>query len=232
MIACVRILLHNGGEIVLVASKRSPRFAGHTSSSCPKGFPDGTSYKTLTASAVLAKKSKKKEVVAAVDVDEDAETVAVVMASAVLGNGTNSGEECVAPLQTPHLCWECLVNRLAVSSPLTVSALIDHGSSLVLIGEDLVKQLGLHHRKLAKSIPISLALSQDKDSFLFMHYIKLSCTSLDNVYTSQMYAPLLHLIFVLPFCWEACFCNIIKLLSITSCILALLKKLTMTCCSH
>jgi len=164
-------------------------FAGHTSSGCSKGFPDGASYKTLTASAVLAKKSKKKEVVAAVDVDDDAETVAetvaVVMPSAVLGNGTDSGEECVAPLQTPHLRWECLVNGPAVSSPLTVSALIDHGSSLVLIGEELVKRLGLRRRKLAKSIPVSLALSQDKDSFLFTHYVKLSCTSLDNVYTSR-----------------------------------------------
>jgi predicted aspartyl protease len=137
---------------------------------------------------VLAKKSKKKEVVAAVDVDDNAETIAetvtVVMPSAVLGNGTDSGEECVAPLQTPHLHWECLVNGPAVSSPLTVSALIDHGSSLVLIGEELVKRLGLRRRKLAKSIPVSLALSQDKDSFLFTHYVKLSCTSLDNVYTS------------------------------------------------
>jgi predicted aspartyl protease len=153
-------------------------------SNCAKGFPDGAMYKTLTASAVLAKKQKKKEVVAAVDIDNNTETVAVVMPSAVLGNGTDSGEECVAPLQTPHLCWDCLIDGPAISSPLTVSALIDHGSSLVLIGEELVTQLGLCHQQLTKPIPISLALSQDKDSFLLLQYVKLSCTSLDNVYTS------------------------------------------------
>jgi hypothetical protein len=58
-------------------------FAGHTSSNCAKGFLDGAMYKMLTASAVLAKKQKKKE---------------VVMPSAVLRNGTDSGEESVAPL--------------------------------------------------------------------------------------------------------------------------------------
>ncbi|KIK36858.1 hypothetical protein CY34DRAFT_93677, partial [Suillus luteus UH-Slu-Lm8-n1] len=160
-------------------------FAGHTSSACSKGFPDGASYKTLTASAVLAKKVPKKEVVAAVTIDEESETIAVVMPSAVLGNGTDSGEECVAPLQTPHLRWDCLVDGPAVSSPLNVSALIDHGSSLVLIGEELVKKLGLRRRQLAKPFPVSPALSKNKDSFLLSHYVKLSCTSLDQVYTSR-----------------------------------------------
>jgi hypothetical protein len=80
-------------------------FAGHTSSNCAKGFPDGATYKTLTASAVLAKKQKKKEVVAALDIDNNTETMAVVMPSAVLGNGTDSGEECVAPLKGQQICW-------------------------------------------------------------------------------------------------------------------------------
>ncbi|KAG2341963.1 hypothetical protein BDR05DRAFT_1029194, partial [Suillus weaverae] len=160
-------------------------FTCHTSSNCPKGFPDGATYKTLTASAVLGKKTKKKEVVAVVDVDEEVETVVVVMPSAVLGNGTDLGEECVAPLQTPHLRWDCLVDGPAVSSPLTVSALIDHGSSLVLIGEDLVNKLGLCRRQLRKPVPVSLTLSKDKESFLLSQYVKLSCTSLDQVYTSR-----------------------------------------------
>ncbi|KAG2340780.1 hypothetical protein BDR05DRAFT_1002179 [Suillus weaverae] len=158
---------------------------GHTSSNCPKGFPDGATYKTLTASAVLGKKTKKKEVVAVVYVDEEVETVMVVMPSAVLGNGTDPGKECVAPLQTPHLHWDCLVDGPAVSSPLTLSALIDHGSSLVLIGEDLVNKLGLRRHQLRKPVPVSLALSKDKESFLLSQYVKLSCTSLDQVYMSQ-----------------------------------------------
>ncbi|KAG1855249.1 hypothetical protein F4604DRAFT_1932309 [Suillus subluteus] len=90
----------------------------------------------------------------------------------------------MAPLQTPHLRWNCLVDGPAVPSPVPVSALIDHGSSLVLISEDLVSKLGLHRRKLSKPLPISLALSQDKP-FLLSHYVKLSCTSLDQAYTSR-----------------------------------------------
>ncbi|KAG1839529.1 hypothetical protein F4604DRAFT_1599551, partial [Suillus subluteus] len=161
-------------------------FAGHGSSNCTKGFPDGATYKTLTASLIAAKKAKKgKDVVAAVGVDDDCDTVAVVMPSAVLGNGTDSGEECVAPLQTPHLRWDCLVDGPGVSSPINVSALIDHGSSLVLIGEELVNKLGLRRRQLARPLPISLALSKNKRSFLLSQYVKLTCTSLDHAYTSR-----------------------------------------------
>lgn len=121
-------------------------FAGHTSSNCLKGFPDGATYKSLTAASVLAKKTKRKDVVAAVEIKEGSDTMAVVMPSAVLGNGTDLGEECVAPLQTPHLHWDCLVDGPVVSSPISVSALIDHGSPLVLIGEELVNKLGLRRR--------------------------------------------------------------------------------------
>jgi predicted aspartyl protease len=161
-------------------------FAGHTSSNCSKGFPDGAIYKLLTASLVATKKVKNgKDVVAAVDVNEDSEVVAVVMPSAVLGDGTDSGEECVAPLQTPHLRWECLVDGPAVSSPITVSTLIDHGSSLVLIGEELADKLGLRCCQLAKPLPISLALSKDKNAFLLLQYVKFACTSLDQAYTSR-----------------------------------------------
>ncbi|KAG2071223.1 hypothetical protein BDR04DRAFT_1117831 [Suillus decipiens] len=107
-------------------------------------------YKTLTAAAIATKKGKKKVggVVMAVEVESKDEgkennTIAVVMPSAVLGNGTDSSKEHVAPLQMSHLCWDCLLDGPAVTSPIIVSALIDHGSSLVLIGESLVKQLGL-----------------------------------------------------------------------------------------
>ncbi|KAG2114690.1 uncharacterized protein F5147DRAFT_570230 [Suillus discolor] len=160
-------------------------FMGHTSSNCTKGFPDGVLYKTLTSSSVTAKKMKKgKDVVTTVEVEETCYTVAVVMLSAVLGNGTDSGEECMALLQTPHLRWDCLIDGPGVSSPINVSVLIDYGSSLVLIGEELADKLGLHRQQLAKPLPISLTLSKDKDSFLLLQYVKLSCTSLDQVYTS------------------------------------------------
>ncbi|KAG1785106.1 uncharacterized protein HD556DRAFT_1451069 [Suillus plorans] len=155
-------------------------FAGHGSATCKKGFPNGATYKTLMAVLIVSKRAKKdKGIIAAVEAEES-DTVAVVMPSTVL-EGSDSGEECVAPLQTPHLRWECFVDRPAVFSPLNVSALIDHGSSLVLIGEGLVNKLGLHCRKLPKPILVSLALSQDK-SCILLHFVKLSCSSLDQAY--------------------------------------------------
>jgi hypothetical protein len=161
-------------------------FAGHTSNTCAKGFPDGASYKTLTLATIMAKKQKRNGgVVASVEVNDE-NTVAVVMPSAVLGDGTDSGEECVAPLQTPHLRWDCLLDGPAIPSPISVSALIDHGSSLVLIDESLADKLGLRRRRLQKPLPVTVALSGDrKQSFLLSHYVKLSCSSLDHAYKSR-----------------------------------------------
>ncbi|KAG1789418.1 uncharacterized protein HD556DRAFT_1447033 [Suillus plorans] len=68
-------------------------FVHHSSSNCSKGFPDGATYKSLTAASVAAKKGRKgTTTVAAVGIQD---TVAVVMPSAALGDGTDSGEECV-----------------------------------------------------------------------------------------------------------------------------------------
>ncbi|KAG2065369.1 hypothetical protein BDR04DRAFT_1121922 [Suillus decipiens] len=107
-------------------------FAGHRTNTCSKGFPDGTSYKTLMAASIAAKKNRSNgRMVALVEVDN---TVAVVMPSAALRNGTDS-DECVAPLTTPLLLWDCHVDGPAVSSPVHVSVLIDNGSAAVLIDQ-------------------------------------------------------------------------------------------------
>ncbi|KAF9218370.1 hypothetical protein BS17DRAFT_811703 [Gyrodon lividus] len=74
-------------------------FQKHTSHDCPYNFPDPKTYKPLTADNIAAKKLKTTPIVA-INIEH---TVAVVMPSAVLGDGTDSGDECVAPLITPHL---------------------------------------------------------------------------------------------------------------------------------
>ncbi|KAG2737911.1 hypothetical protein P692DRAFT_20638613, partial [Suillus brevipes Sb2] len=158
-------------------------FAKHTTSNCTNGFPDGATYKTVTAATIAAKKAKKSgNTVAAVEV---ANTVAVVMPSAALGNGSDS-EECVAPLTTPLLMWDCLIDSPNVSSPSRVSALIDDGSAAVLIDEALALKLGLRRRKLQTPIPFNVALSgESKDSFLLSEYVKLACISIDSRFTSR-----------------------------------------------
>lgn len=75
-------------------------FVQHSTMNCTKGFPDGATYKPLTTALVAAKKAKKNSTtIAAVDIQD---TVAVIMPSAALGNGTDSGEEWW-PHSRPHI---------------------------------------------------------------------------------------------------------------------------------
>ncbi|KAG2746933.1 hypothetical protein P692DRAFT_20781250, partial [Suillus brevipes Sb2] len=170
------LLRENGG-----CFKCREPFQKHTTATCDNGFPDGATYKPITAASIAAKKSKKDgKTVASVEV---ANMVAVVMPSAALGNGTDS-EECVAPLTTPLLLWDCLIDGPTSSS--RVKALIDDGSAAVLIDEKLVTQLGLQRRKLHTPMPFNVALSgEGKDSFLLSDYVRLACISIDSRFTSR-----------------------------------------------
>ncbi|KAG2095734.1 uncharacterized protein F5147DRAFT_778632 [Suillus discolor] len=156
-------------------------FAKHTTATCTNGFPDGATYKPVTAATIAAKKNRKNgRTVASVEV---ANTVAVVMPSAALGNGTDS-DECVAPLTTPLLLWDCLIDGPKSSS--CVKALIDDGSAAVLIDESLVEQLGLQRRRLHTPMPFNVALSgEQKDSFLLSNYVRIACISIDSRFTSR-----------------------------------------------
>jgi hypothetical protein len=78
-------------------------FVQHLLNNCPKGFPDGATYKPLTAAFIATKKTKKgPSTVAAIEIG-GVYTVAVEMLSAVLGDGSDSSEECMALFTTPHL---------------------------------------------------------------------------------------------------------------------------------
>lgn len=135
---------------------------------CNKGFPDGATYRTVTAASIAASATAKRgkkmsHTVATVDIEN---TIAVVMPSAALGNRTDS-DECVAPLTTPLLLWDCLLDGSAVSSPVHVSALIDDVSAAVLINEDLTFKLGLCRHKLPRPVPFNVALATNKkETFL------------------------------------------------------------------
>ncbi|OAX30745.1 hypothetical protein K503DRAFT_806793 [Rhizopogon vinicolor AM-OR11-026] len=85
----------------------------------------------------------------------------VMPSSAVLGNGTDSGDECIAPFKTPHFLWDCQLDGPSLSSSLCVQALIDHGSHVVLIDEKLVDRLGLRRCRFSKPEEVSVALQGD-----------------------------------------------------------------------
>ncbi|KAJ7064193.1 hypothetical protein C8F01DRAFT_1275439 [Mycena amicta] len=60
-----------------------------------------------------------------------------------------------------HLFFDCLIEGERTNLPYATRGLIDNGSFLVLIDEDLVEHVGLKKRKLHKPIPFDTALSND-----------------------------------------------------------------------
>ncbi|KAI6095623.1 hypothetical protein F5141DRAFT_988573, partial [Pisolithus sp. B1] len=171
-------------------------FQNHTTHNCLNDFPDANTYKMLTADDVESAQGKKCPHPVAVVTEEepavkcacssDDERVAVVMPSVALGDGSDSGEEYVALFSVPHFHWSCLVNGPNVPSAISMKALIDNGSHLVLIDAALVKQLGLHHHSLPKPYTVSVALSLgDHKCLSLQQYVVLSCYSSDGLFCSH-----------------------------------------------
>jgi hypothetical protein len=75
---------------------------------------------------------------------EEEEIVAAFAPSAVLGNGTDSGESDnvsdLAPLKCKHFTWKCLVDGPRTEFPLKVASLVNNGCHLVLIRPDIVER--------------------------------------------------------------------------------------------
>jgi len=110
-------------------------YTAHKLTDFPDGFPDKMSYIPLTeASALLMKKKQiKKEKTPAAAIIVPA---AVVMPSAVLGDGSDS-KYMYAPFFVPHFFFNCTVGGSTASSTEDVQSLIDHGCDAVLIRPEL-----------------------------------------------------------------------------------------------
>ncbi|KAG0699569.1 hypothetical protein DFH29DRAFT_808912 [Suillus ampliporus] len=108
-------------------------YVSHQSKDCTDGAPDASSYKTLTESDANAAKPKTKPVAAI-------GAVGAVMLSSVLDDGSDSEDDmCVAPFETAHLMWPCLLTGPSSEFPERFDTLIDHGLHLVLIDENVVE---------------------------------------------------------------------------------------------
>ncbi|KAL4078737.1 hypothetical protein V8B97DRAFT_2021108 [Scleroderma yunnanense] len=92
-----------------------PPLTNHTTPTFPNDFPDAKRYITLTTADVEVACSKKHtKPVATITEDEPAlkcscfmegqplKPVAVIMPLAALGSGSESADECIAPLTVPH----------------------------------------------------------------------------------------------------------------------------------
>lgn len=132
--------------------------------------------------------------------DMDNVTVAAILptASAVLGNGTDSDNEYIAPLHQTHYHWDCLVDGPALSAPLPIRALIDHGSSTVLIDAAFADQLGLWRFRLHKPLKVGMGvMSGDVELCEFVKIRPFSADSwsfsksLQAVVVNNLCAPIL-----------------------------------------
>jgi hypothetical protein len=88
-----------------------------------------------------------------------------------------------SPLHVPHLYWCCLTSG---NSKMTFEALIDHGSSAVLISEQYVSLLGLRCRHLRE--PYSAELAMDNNGctdIQFSEYVKLQLHDPSSFWSSK-----------------------------------------------
>ncbi len=141
------ILKHNSG-----CFKCRQVLVNHGTATCPNGFLPGAGYRSITEATVTAAKNRSiGAIIPAGAEGGNTPTTGTTMVaavipsvSAVLGDGTYSeGEEYVAPLHTPHLFWDCLLDGPGLPSPIQTRALIDSGSQAVIIDSKLVDQLAL-----------------------------------------------------------------------------------------
>ncbi|KAG2754968.1 hypothetical protein P692DRAFT_201680044, partial [Suillus brevipes Sb2] len=154
-------------------------YVSHQSKDCTDGAPEASSYKMLTESDATAAKPKTKTVAAV-------GPVGAVMPSSVLDDGSDSEDDmCVAPFETAHLMWPCHLTGPSSTSSERIEALIDHGSHLVLIDENVVERLGLRRRKLHTKIEANSAfMDVTSPSFSFSEYVLLSPSSVNHDWTS------------------------------------------------
>lgn len=159
-------------------------YVTHRSKECPNGAPEASSYKGITEADAVAAKGKNNKVtkqVAAVA------PVTAVVPSSVLEEVSDSDDDtCVAPFETAHLIWPCLLAGPSSSTFERVDALIDHGSHLVLIDEQVVTRLGLRRWKLHAEIEANSAfLVPSSAPFRFSEYVHLAPSSLSHDWTSR-----------------------------------------------
>lgn len=142
---------------------------GHNTKDCTLGFPTRNTYKTPAeqlASAIGVKKENRKVAAIVVNKEDNYEDVSAVAALRTLSpsplastTGVLSSRDDLdddvhthSKITSPHLTWSVHVKSPS-ESPI-VTALVDTGSPLVLIRDDVVRRLQLHHHTLHKAVPL------------------------------------------------------------------------------
>ena len=100
-------------------------------------------------------------------------------------NLLKADSEFVAPMTVPHMFWHASTS-MPNSLPIQFDCLLDIGLLLVIIREQLVKDLNLRHHKLHEPIISELAMQPDGPKFLkFTHFIKLKLYDSSGTYVTK-----------------------------------------------
>jgi hypothetical protein len=167
-------------------------YAGHFGPDCtlaPNERPSHEACKNVTlANALKAKAAFEKNqgttVVAAV-FDDDSDEGDFVL-------GDDETDEYVSHnLSFPsHLWWNCCIDAPATCAPTPIRALIDHGSTRVLISSEFADIMCLPRLKLFKSLSVSGAFVERKNSsdsiIVLDEYCKLHLQSPDSTWKSRV----------------------------------------------
>lgn len=90
------------------------------------------------------------------------------------------------PFSIPHIVWNCAIDNPIFHHHLNVEALIDHGSPIVLIDQELVSHLQLHLHTLPQVFPVSGAFSKDPSVttlILLTNWVKLKLHDHNSLYS-------------------------------------------------
>ena len=102
----------------------------------------------------------------------------------------------VAPITVPHMFWHASVSP-PDSLPLQFDCLLDIGLHLVIIQDQLINDLKLHHQKLQNPIISELVIQPDGPKVLeFNEYVKLKLYDSSGTYTAKT----VHAVI----CWTLC----------------------------
>jgi hypothetical protein len=167
-------------------------YAGHVAPNCtlgPSERPSADAVKNcnlasaLKAKAAFEKKQTMTVVAAVFDESEDLDDEDL--------DDMENEEYVDQPFSLPkHLWWTCCIDAPATCAPTPVRALIDHGSTPVLISSEFADIMGLARRKLFKNLSVSGAFidkSCNSDTATVLdEYCKLQLQSEDSVWKARV----------------------------------------------
>ncbi|KAF8219177.1 hypothetical protein L208DRAFT_1342593, partial [Tricholoma matsutake] len=169
-------------------------YAGHLGCNCTNPRPTLEDCKKVTAMKAAYDK------IQAASQTTSTTVAAIFEADAVFEDSESNGdsddfmdvnkvdEYVTSPFTLPqHLHWMCCIDAPAICAPTPVEALIDHGSSPVLISSHLAKILCLTAKPLFKPLSVSGAFTKSNNTLtplVLTQYCRLSIQSPDALWHS------------------------------------------------